>query len=235
MEKFGLGVYTLTQAARLVHTDRASIKRWLFGYDYKHTRAQAEPRRYHSDPLWTPQYAEDELGEKVIGFQDLLEVRIVREFVQHGVPLLVIRRCLEVARREFQMDDYPLSTQRFSTDGRTIFREVLREGHESEILDLRNRQYVIKDIIKPSLYAGIDYEAGVAKRWYPQGKDRRTIVIDPDLQFGKPTVRDAGIPTETLYASYLAEGKDKAAVARIYELPTRQVDAAIRFEERLAA
>lgn len=234
MSQAGIGVYTLAAAARLIHADRGAVKRWLFGYDY--TRQHSDGRRqHHSDALWTPQHSDAELGEKVIGFRDLLELRIVKEFVQHGVSLLVVRRCLEFAKAEFGMVDYPFTSQRFCTDGRTIFREVLRDGQEPEILDLRSRQYVIREIIKPSLYSGIEYDGEMARRWYPEGRDRKMIVVDPKMQFGKPVLEDSGVPTEVLYAAYLAEGQDKAAVARIYEIPPRQVEAAVRFEEWLAA
>jgi uncharacterized protein (DUF433 family) len=234
MSQAGIGVYTLAAAARLIHADRGAVKRWLFGYDY--TRQHTEGRRqYHADALWTPQHGDAALGEKVIGFRDLLELRIVKAFVQHGVSLLVVRRCLEFARTEFGLTDYPLTSQRFCTDGRTIFREVLRDGQEPEILDLRSRQYVIREIIKPSLYSGIEYDGELARRWYPEGRDRKTIVVNPAMQFGKPILEESGVPTEVLYAAYLAEGQDKAAVARIYEILPRQVEAAVRFEERLAA
>jgi uncharacterized protein (DUF433 family) len=234
--QIGHGIYTLAEAARLIHGDRKAIKRWLFGYDYSHRDAEGHGRRqYHSDPLWTPEYSDEHFGEKVIGFRDLLEIRIVREFVEHGVPLLVVRRCLEIARREFGVGDYAFSTRRFCTDGKTIFHEVLRGSDEPEMLDLRSRQYVIRDIIKPSLYAGIEYEGDVARRWYPEGKRRKQVVIDPAVQFGKPIIEEAGVPTETLYATYLAEGRDEQAAARIFEVHPRHVKAAVQFEEQLAA
>ena len=186
-------MYTLAAAARLIHADRGAVKRWLFGYDY--TRQHSDGRRqHHSDPLWTPQHSNAALGEKVIGFRDLLELRIVKEFVQHGVSMLVVRRCLEFAKAEFGMADYPFTSQRFCTDGRTIFREVLRDGQEPEILDLRSRQYVIREIIKPSLYSGIEYDGEMARRWYPEGRDRKTIVVDPAMQFGKPVLKALASP-----------------------------------------
>ena len=234
--QIGHGIYTLTDAARLIHGDRKAIKRWLFGYDYVHRSAGGEGRKqYHSHPLWISEYSGEQLGEKVIGFRDLLELRIVREFVAHGVPLLVVRRCLEFARLEFGIGEYALSTRRFFTDGKTIFHEVLHGSDEPEILDLRSRQYVIRDIIKPSLYAGIEYEGQVARRWYPEGQRRRNVVIDPAVQFGKPIIEETGVPTETLYGTYLAEGRDEKVVARIFEVDPRHVRAAVQFEERLAA
>ena len=230
----GIGIYTLAEAARLVRVPARSIGRWLYGYGYTH-KANDEKRVYHSDPLWAPEYAPDVLGEKVLGFRDLLEIRVVREFVSHGVPLLVVRRCLDTAKQMFGTD-YPLTANRFATDGRTIFVDVVRNGAEREMVDLRNRQLVFRDIIKPSLYTGIEYEGRYARRWYPEGGKQRSIVIDPQRQFGKPIVVDDAVPTEALYSNFKAEGGDKVAiglVAKIFEVPVRKVQAAIRFEESL--
>ena len=230
----GTGVYTLSEAARLIRAPARSIGRWLYGYAYARNSGDGR-REYQSSALWTPQYSFADYGERVIGFRDLLELRVVREFVAHGVPLLVVRRCLDTAKQLFAKD-YPFNTNRFATDGRTIFLDVLRQGSEKEMIDLRGRQLVFRDIIKPSLYAGIEYERGFARRWFPEVGKQRNIVIDPLQQFGKPMVTGDAVPTEALFANYLAEGATSGAigvVARIYELPARKVAAAVRFEEAL--
>ena len=126
MTQLGIGMYTLADAARLIRGDRRAIKRWLYGYDFTARKGQERLSR-HSDPLWAPQYRADEFHEKVIGFQDLLELRVVREFVQRGVPLGIVRRCLETAKEMFGAD-YPLTTRRFVTDGETIYQEALLAG-----------------------------------------------------------------------------------------------------------
>jgi len=121
------------------------------------------------------------------------------------------------------------------TDGETIYQEALRAGaadDEAEVLDLRTRQYAFREIIKDSLYSGIEYDDGFARRWYPEPRSR-TVVIDPVIQFGHPVVEESGIPTASLYASYLAEDKNKAVVARLFEIPPKQVESAVRFEEKL--
>ncbi len=228
-----LGIYTLAEAAHLVRVPTRSINQWLYGYDYARKSADKTIKK-HVQPIWTPQYEAEQWGEKVIGFRDLLELRVVREFIQHGVTLAVIRRCFENAKSTFK-DSYPLTALRFATDGKTIFADAVRSEAVEEMMDLHKKQYVFRQIIKPSLYEGIEYDEKNAKRWYPEGK-KRDIVIDPDRQFGKPIIADSGIPTAALFASYKAEGADKAAaamVARIFEIPTKSVSAAIRFEEHL--
>lgn len=228
-----LGIYTLAEAAHLVRVPTRSINQWLYGYDYTR-KSSAETIKKHVQPIWTPQYDADQWGEKVIGFRDLLELRVVREFIQHGVSVAVIRKCFENAKATFN-DAYPLTALRFATDGKTIFADAVRSETVEEMMDLHKKQYVFRQIIKPSLYEGIEYDEKNAKRWFPEGK-KRDIVIDPDRQFGKPIVAESGIPTAALFACYKAEGADKAAaamVARIFEIPTKSVFAAIRFEEHL--
>jgi uncharacterized protein (DUF433 family) len=234
MSDLGKGVYTLPDAARLVRGDANKIRRWLYGYDYAKGTGD-DRRRYHSSPLWDPQYGANELGGRIVGFRDLMELRIVREFVTRGVPLIVVRYCLAAARDMFG-GDYPLTRQRFLTDGETVFHEALDVAATTEdgpaLLDLRKRQHVFRTIVKDSLYAGIEYDGDVARRWYPEGK-RHAVVVDPEVQFGQPAIEQSGVPTAALYAAWLAEGKKRATVAKLYEVDPRHVDAAVRFEEKL--
>lgn len=236
MTQLGLGVYNLADAARLVRADRRSIKRWLYGYDHSH-RKGGDVERRHSPALWAPQYAREELGEEAIGFHDLMELRIVRQFVSHGVPLQVVRRCLDTARELFGAG-YPLTRRNFVTDGATIYVESIeaaaREGdiEAGSLLNLRSRQYAFKAIIKDSLYAGIEYDNGQARRWYPEPRSRM-VVVDPALQFGHPIVEACGVPTASLYAAYAAEGEDRGRVARLFDIDPRHVEAAVRFERDL--
>jgi uncharacterized protein (DUF433 family) len=229
MEMIGAGIYSIAQAARLIGADHRAIRRWVLGYEYKY---HGERRR--SQPLWHTQFSDEDLPDPVIGFYDLLELRLVNAFVQRGVTLQTIRATAEVAQSLFATD-YPLSSKRFLTDGKRIFLEALERSGEVRLLDVPRQQFVFRDIIRPTLYAGIEYEDERARRWYPLGSDRKTIVLDPAVQFGAPVVEQAGIPTDTLYASYLAENRDRRAVARVFDIPARLVDAAVRYEAKLAA
>jgi uncharacterized protein (DUF433 family) len=184
--------------------------------------------------LWQPELAGVDLGEPVVSFRDLLELRLVAVFVGHGVSLRVIRATADFARREFGTD-YPLSSRRFLTDGRTIFLEAVAAEGKDELMDVPKRQLVFSTIVRPSLYEGIEYEADRARRWYPMGGSGKVVMLDPKVQFGTPIVASAGIPTDTLHAAFLAEGRDRKAVARIYGVLPQEVDAAVKFETKLAA
>lgn len=184
--------------------------------------------------MWAPEIAQTAFDEPVIGFRDLLELRLVAAFAKHGVSLKLIRATADFARNEFGTD-YPLTTRRFLTDGKTIFLEAKKSTDAGEMLDVPKRQLVFSDIIRPSLYSGIEYDGKRARRWYPLGDDKKMIVLDPQIQFGSPIVAASGIPTDTLHAAFLAEGRDRNAVARIFGITPKEVDAAVRFENKLAA
>jgi uncharacterized protein (DUF433 family) len=227
----GTGLYPLRQAARLVGEEARTVRRWLKGYSWKY-----KDGRSSSGPLWHLQFeGDEELGEeRVLGFRDLLELRTVARFVEQGVSLRVIRETI-VAAREY-LGDYPLQSRRFLTDGKRIFLEAVeRAGGDPRLLDVRRRQFVFNSVIRPSLFEGIDYnDDGQALRWFPMPR-QRLIVLDPQVQFGEPVVADAGVPTDILHAAYLAEGKDRAQVSRLFCVTPRAVSAAVDFEQRLAA
>lgn len=220
----GIGLYTIGDAAAYTGIAARDIQRWLFGY---------ESNGAHHAGLW--QSALNGIVEtKALGFHDLLEIRFVNAFRQYGVSLQAIRHASHHARELFN-HSYPFTCKQFQTDGRSIFAEVLEETSDETLLDLVKKQYVFKQVIKPSLYEGIDYsEMGDATRWYPI-KRNRMIVLDPSRHFGKPILTDAGIATETLLAAYKAEGENSKRVAQIYEIPVAEVDAAIQFEHRNVA
>lgn len=223
MELTGIGLYTLKEAERLTGADAREVSRWLFGYHFKSGTGV---------PLWKTQLADLVDDEKVIGFRDLLELRIVKAFTKHNVSLRVIRAAIDNAKAIFSTD-YPFTANRFLTDGKSIFYEALHEHGEIKLTDLVKRQVVFEHIIRPELYAGIEFTAtGEAKRWFPI-KQSDDIVLDPEISFGKPILAEYGIRTDMLAEAYAVE-KDKKIVAALYDIPLAAVNTALRYE-RLAA
>jgi uncharacterized protein (DUF433 family) len=223
MEFTGIGLYTLQEAEHLTGASSREVSRWLFGYN--HANAS-------SAPLWETQLLEMEDGEKIIGFRDLLELRTVKAFTKRAVPLRVIRAAIQNARILFDTP-YPFTTHRFLTDGKDIFYEALQEDEEPQLTDLLKRQRVFEHIIRPELYAGIEFTAeGEAKRWFPVKKSK-AVVLDPEIAFGKPILAEYGVRTNVIAMSYAAE-KNKKMVAALYDIPLSAVDAALKFE-RIAA
>lgn len=223
--QLGIGFYTVPEAARLLKIRPLNIRRWLGGYSY----TQGE-KTVKMPPLWEPQLPAYEHHIE-LGFRDLIELRVMKSFLDSGLTLITVRNCLEYAR-ECAKDDRPFSTRRFQTDGRTIFLESLRRTGEDELLDLKNRQYVIKKIIDRT-FKDLDLSEDIVTRWRPfDGK--QSIVIDPERAFGQPIANTYGIPTIVLADAVRAEGAVDR-VTRLYDVSASVVRDAVKFEKSLAA
>jgi uncharacterized protein (DUF433 family) len=221
----GVGFYTVPEAARLVKTSQLNIRRWLGGYTFR-----TGDKTVRMPPLWRPQLpAYDHHLE--LGFRDLIELRFIKAFIDAGLGLKSIRHCLEYAR-ECVNDDRPFSTRRFLTDGRTIFLDSLRSSGESELLDLKSHQYVLKQVIERT-FRDLDISNDIVARWRPFG-GKKSIVIDPQRAFGQPIASDQGIPTIALADAVKAEGSIKR-VSQLFDVPASVVRDAVNFERTLLA
>jgi uncharacterized protein (DUF433 family) len=233
----GLGVYGSSDALRLINFQRqegakaryvsaSTIRRWLHGYDYA-VRGEV----HHSTPLWKPDYSNDnDIIE--VSFRDLVELRFVKAFRDLGLGLPTIRECFKRAVEEVR-DERPFSTQRFRTDGKTIFLEITHDVSEGELIDLRKRQSVFRRIVVPSL-RDLEFDADVVARWFPLGASRRSVVLDPARAFGRPILYAAGVPTEVIAEAVKIEGSQERA-AMSYDVPLAAVRDALLFERQLAA
>lgn len=224
---FGTGIYSLPQAARLIGAKTPAVRRWMTGHRWKY---RGENRT--TPALWTTQLSDVDFDQPAIGFRDLMELRFVHAFVKAGISLHVIKATIDVAR-DLWGTDYPLTTLRFRTDGKVIFESAVNDAGEEVLTDIRRKQIVFTHVIKPSLYAGIEYDGDVATLWQPQYA--KGVALDPSRRFGSPIIVGTGIPTDALFDAYIAESRDRRATARMFDIAPHQVDAAVRFEERLRA
>jgi uncharacterized protein (DUF433 family) len=234
-DALGKGAYSAVESLRLLNFNRpglaparrisrSTVTRWLRGYSH------GEDNSHHSEALWQSDY-QNEDDQIELSFRDLIELRFVKTFRDLGVGLSTIRDCYRRAVEEVQ-DDRPFSTQRFRTDGKTIFLDITEKDHDGRMIDLKRRQQVFRSIIEPSL-RDLEFDASAVSRWYPLGLRRRSVVIDPARSFGRPIVQH-GVPTEVLAEAVNVEGSIDT-VARLYEIPKSEIKSALDFENRLAA
>jgi uncharacterized protein (DUF433 family) len=237
-DALGRGVYSGTEALRLINfrrqsdlshrlVSRQTVARWLRGYDYE----DSSGIRHHSDPLWHPDYGNDDDVIEV-SFRDLIELRFVKAFRDAGLGLQTIRACFIRAVAEVR-DERPFSTQRFRTDGKTIFLEITHDVREGELIDLRHRQSVFHRLVAPSL-RDLEFDAEVVARWFPLGISRKSIVLDPARAFGRPIVADGSVPAEVISDAVRIEGSPEK-VAKLYDVPLPAVREAVAFQHQLAA
>jgi hypothetical protein len=225
----GVGLYTPAEAARLLQVPSRKIVRWLRGHSIGEKSYAA---------LWQPEISLD-TSDLVLGFRDLMEVRVANAFIKVGVSAIRVRKAIEIAR-EMLDDDHPLATNRFRTDGREIFLHVIEHDEIGEpkerLLNLFRRQYEFRGIIEPILKS-VDFDqTGVPILWWPRGRQAQ-IVLDPTRAFGQPIETSSSVPTAILASAAKAYGLKGAAAA--YDVSEVAVARATEFESsvehRLAA
>lgn len=222
----GRGVYTLREAERLTGVPRRRIRRWTQGYEYV---VDGKTRR--PGPVIQSD-ARASLGSSTVDFADLIEVRFLNAFREHGVSWRAIR-VAAVRAREMLDRSHPFSSRQFKTDGRTILAEFVDETGDPLLVDLVRDQVEFSRIVSPPLYAGLEYDGDELGRWWPLGPEGR-VAIDPDRAFGAPVVAARGVPTRVLANAVAAEGAAEI-VAAWYRVNVADVLAAVEFETRHAA
>jgi uncharacterized protein (DUF433 family)/DNA-binding transcriptional MerR regulator len=223
---FGIGAYTVPEAARLLQLPAVSIRRWVGGYAYRNSNRD----RMSQPALWRLQHPKYD-HHLELGFRDLIELKFVREFLKAGLSIKTIRSCLQETLRIIN-DPHPFATRRFKSDGKTIFFEQIKDTGEAQLLDLKNRQYALGKIIEQS-FKDLDIQDDIVASWRPF-RGKQTIVIDPNRSFGQPIAAQSGIPTVVLADAVRAEGS-VAAVASLYEVDAKAIRDAVSFEKTLKA
>ncbi len=224
----GRGLYTVPEAARLSRVSAGRIRRWMRGYTFRSSDGSS-----HASPPVVLAPGRQDAGGLTLTFRDLIEVRFIDAFRSHGVSWKVIRLSAERAS-ELYRESHPFASQRFLTDGRSIFAEMLESNGEDSLLELVESQYAFKRVLEPYLYKGLEFSsADQVLRWWPLGEKRR-VVIDPARAFGQPIDSSGFVPTAALAGAFHAE-KSYRRVAEWFGVELRSVRDAVAFEQSLAA
>ena len=165
-------------------------------------------------------------------FLDLIDLRFVREFLEHGLSLQKLRKALAEAQALF--GGHHFAQRSFFTDGSDIYLQVQKEADALMEL-LSGGQWVIAPVIRTIAHQ-IDFHepTGFAERWFPLGRDG-LVVLDPRIAFGAPTLVRRGVKTSNVYDLFNGEGHRVEPVAAWMNLEATEVEAAVRWEEQLRA
>jgi uncharacterized protein (DUF433 family) len=220
------GIYTVADASRLTRVSPPRIRRWLKGYEFK-----VKHGRHRSSAVWNSQLEPIDHA-MALDFLDLLEIRAVDAFIDAGVSWKDLRR-IHAEARQWLGTAHPFCTNRFATDGHTIFMELQETNHGVMLWDMRDVQRVFDKIIRPFL-KNVEFDRGkVPRRWWPRGRSRQ-VALDPRRSFGHPIIFREGIPTRVLARSARANNSVEE-VARWFQINPACIREAVDFEQALAA
>jgi len=220
-----LGIYSVSDAARITGVHPRQIRGWLQGYPQRHGKSRAAPILHRQHELRD--------GELALGFLDLLEVaflgQISRAAERQGRSLSwrALRSASDTARRMLRTE-HPFAAKRIHTDGRSIFLEAQKETGDPALYDLVADNFAIYDVLASSFVATIDYEDDQPRRWTPDGRFRR-IQVDPRRAFGRPIEAESGVPAETLFDAWRAEKGNADKVAAWFGTDREGVEEAVHY------
>ena len=212
--------YTFLAAARCLGMPQATLRRWVHG-----RTSDNGGRRVVFDPLIRAPAG----TSSHISFNNLVEAHVVRALrTRHGVRIAAIRDSIEYAERELQIRRLLLSDG-LRTAGKDIFLDRL-----SKLIKLSgSARRAMRQVLEVHLNR-IDRDAdALPLRLYPLrpiwSPDRKPIVIDPQISFGRPSVAGSGVSTAALVDRYDA-GETVGALARDYRLEISQIEDAVVYE-----
>lgn len=216
----GAGIYTLPDIAHILRIPYHKVSRWVKEY---------WDNRFASD--FEGRYSWTDGKARAIGFHTLIELFVFLQLSDSGVRTKEVLQAHSELARIFSTP-FPFATlnivSRIGTDSKKIFFKESSDIIYS--LDGR-RQFNLKFI--QDFFNNIDFsEDSLAVRLFPLGKSK-SIVVDPEHQFGQPIIRNTNILPLTIYAMYKAN-EPIPFIAELYNLSKKQVKNAIEFCELAA-
>lgn len=222
-EYLSRGIYTTSQAGRLIGEHTRTVRRWAFGYPGKETKYPG---------MIEAEYPKLD-GRYAVSFLDLVELLFIKGFRETGVSWQKLRNAAKVARRLFETD-HPFAMRKWFADPAGIFVVLEQEEGEDVFVELSgDGQVAMRHTLDRYLHQ-LEFDIDdIAKRWFPAGKDV-PVVVDPRVAFGTPVVEGTRIPTETLWADFTGP-ESVSDIAWTYDIEEWMAEEAVRFERSLRA
>lgn len=204
-----MGLYTVSEASRLVRAPRQTVNDWLHA-DLGGSSAQGSLSPTSST---------------LLTFAEMISLFVVRELRKASVDVEVIRDAEHNLARLWGVDK-PFAHGEFQT-GYGAIVTILENRHVA--IAGKAVQEILYELIKSDL-RNVTYDAQQrARKWQP----RDFISLRPDLQFGQPCIEGTRITTRTV-AQYLGGGDTIEELAEEFEISIDQIKAALLYEESLA-
>ena len=208
----GDGIFTTVEISHILKIDKRSIRYWVKNY-LKSKIAFYTNHDYVKD-------VQSNTG--VLDFYSLIETFVFYQLRDKGFSSKKIISAHQSISKALSTP-FPFANQKLLVSGGIIIFK-----HDEELLTAdEHLQYSLKEIIL-HFAEKIDFgDNGLAKQFYPLGRDK-SIVVNPDHQFGAPIISGTNITAQTLADLYSA-GETKEFIANIYDLNVDVVDDAINF------
>jgi uncharacterized protein (DUF433 family) len=218
-------LYTVGQAAKYLRMPASTLRAWTMGMDYP--VAQNRSGRFEA-------LIDISKGPPArLTFNNLIEAYVLHSLRRvREVPLTAVRRAVDSMKSDLGLPR-PLLTNKFLTDGYHIY---VRQFGVLVDMSAGRGQTAMKEIIDQSLQR-IECDAkGLAERLFPYLRnvtDPRSVVLDPELSFGRLTMAGTGVSVD-IVADLVSAGESPARVAKEFGVTPSTVKQAVEWHNAAA-
>ena len=226
---FDTPAYPASEAARILNLSVNTVRAWCFGQNYRSTAGV--PKRFQ--PVIQPA----DMKGRLLSFANLCELHVLSAIRRHyKIPLPKVRESVDYLHSKLAAAR-PLIDQQFHTNGIDLFVE-----HASRLLNVsRQGQEALRGDFQQALARIERDRQGSPIRLFPFSRTSlsdkeqpKTIVIDPRLSFGRPVLSSVAIRTDVIVGRFRA-GDSMAEMAKDYGVDEKEIEEALRFEQRRSA
>ncbi len=212
-ELLAIPLYKQGEAAELLRMPQSTFNHWASGYTTASGNRKpafvtvSRPGRGYTVP-----------------FIGLAEAWIVRAFTKAGVPTARIRPALEQIRTQIGIE-HALASDRLKTDGAEILWDLRQNDKafdDNRLVVVRNGQATFGEIVREHL-RHVDYRDGFIGQLRIPRADGADLTVDPQINFGQPTLTEFGIRVDDILAR-IAAGETMDDVAADYDVPHETVE-----------
>jgi len=175
-----------------------------------------------------PQLSDVPGSELLIGFEDLVSMRIVAALRAAGFTTRQVRDT-EVWLRNMTKSQRPFATETLWTGQGQLFVELRKQLVAASSAG-QMAFAIMRDYIMPVHGLSFTPVTGLAMSWEPVPN----VLLHPKVQFGAPCVKGTRVPTRTI-AGMIDSGDSIDWVASAFALPPQSVEEAWEWERRLNA
>jgi uncharacterized protein (DUF433 family) len=197
------------------------LRNWFVGYFYP---TGAGERRW-AEPIITPA----DPDSKLLSFYDVASAHVLLGFRNKKIPLRAVRDAIRYYVTTIDPQPYPLLSEDFNTFGKDIVIE-----HLGQYVSLtRHGQLAISTVVEKYLSRiERDPKTKLPVRFAPIHspvlRGHNVIVIDPNICYGRPVIRNTRITAEFVSRRH-ASGESLSALAKDYGLSKRTIQEAIAY------
>jgi uncharacterized protein (DUF433 family) len=207
--KFGTGIFSVSEASLFLGLPGYKVRRWI--NEIWNTRII---------PTNDETYSWGDGRDRSLSFLTLIEFYVFYQLRNQNISVNKIVLAHKVIQDRLKTS-FPFANASILTDGCTVlFRE-----NESIIDAEPGLQTNIQGIILPFCKKIEFGDDSLAKRFWPKGR-AVNIIIDPEHQFGQPTIPGTNILARQLYNLHKG-GESLKFISSLYHLPTKVVKDAI--------